>query len=356
MTEKIFKVFVSSTYTDLEDVRNKAILGILKAGHLPVTMEGFSATATQKEMITKKIESCDAYMVIIGSKYGTIDSDTSLSYTEWEYDFAVEKGLPIYTMILSEKFIESRVHSGKISIKDIETSKMEYKAFINKAKGRLADFIDNNEQVKSMSEAGILQLVKDYKSNMIGWVSATALEDLNMAQDELERLRQTRSQLQVKLANAQTEKNNLSKLPDNDDFDNLLTQKFQPNSTDSIIEDGIVYIKEFVEEKVKQLKTKIVNHRGSIALGYDVNKKDTVLFRLDPDSITYIADYDQGIIDVKVALADPGLYETVDRLMVHDNILISENFKETLSIDYLNKTLNLYYKKKKVMKKKIDKK
>lgn len=55
MTEKIFKVFVSSTYTDLEDVRNKAILGILKAGHLPVTMEGFSATATQKEMITKKL-------------------------------------------------------------------------------------------------------------------------------------------------------------------------------------------------------------------------------------------------------------------------------------------------------------
>lgn len=52
--DKIFKIFVSSTFTDLEDVRLQAMQGVLKAGHMPIMMEGFAATATQKEIIKKK--------------------------------------------------------------------------------------------------------------------------------------------------------------------------------------------------------------------------------------------------------------------------------------------------------------
>ncbi len=51
--DKIFKIFVSSTFTDLEDVRLQAMQGVLKAGHMPIMMEGFAATATQKEIIKK---------------------------------------------------------------------------------------------------------------------------------------------------------------------------------------------------------------------------------------------------------------------------------------------------------------
>nr|AFC64233.1 hypothetical protein EFAU004_02149 [Enterococcus faecium Aus0004] len=53
--DKIFKIFVSSTFTDLEDVRLQAMQGVLKAGHMPIMMEGFAATATQKEIIKKKL-------------------------------------------------------------------------------------------------------------------------------------------------------------------------------------------------------------------------------------------------------------------------------------------------------------
>ncbi len=48
---------------------------------------------------------------------------------------------------------------------------------------------------------------------------------------------------------------------------------FAPNSTDPILEQGMIYIMEFIREKVEQLKATIESHRGNIALGYDANKK-----------------------------------------------------------------------------------
>ncbi|MCC9083095.1 DUF4062 domain-containing protein [Enterococcus faecium] len=156
-------------------------------------MEGFAATATQKEIIKKKITSCDAYMLIVGSKYGTIDPESGLSYTEWEYDYALDNGIPIYTMILEEKYIQERMANGLLKLSDIETTSENYKAFVSKASSRQVDFINSIEQVKSMTEAGIMQLVKDFGSSMIGWVSATIVDNVKMLENELDNLRKTKA-------------------------------------------------------------------------------------------------------------------------------------------------------------------
>ncbi|WP_348652950.1 DUF4062 domain-containing protein [Polyangium sp. y55x31] len=39
-----YQVFVSSTYTDLHDERERVIWGILNARHIPAGMENFTAT------------------------------------------------------------------------------------------------------------------------------------------------------------------------------------------------------------------------------------------------------------------------------------------------------------------------
>lgn len=54
-------------------------------------MELFSATGeNQFEMIKPIIYESDYYLLIVAGKYGTVCEDTGLSYTEMEYDFAVE--------------------------------------------------------------------------------------------------------------------------------------------------------------------------------------------------------------------------------------------------------------------------
>lgn len=95
--EKKYQVFISSTYKDLIEERQKAVEAILNAGHIPAGMELFHAgDETQKELISEWIEDSDIYVLILGGRYGSLDTD-GMGYTHWEYEKAKELGKPIFS-------------------------------------------------------------------------------------------------------------------------------------------------------------------------------------------------------------------------------------------------------------------
>ena len=65
--ERKFSLFISSTYEDLKNER-QALIGVaLENGFIPVGMEQFhGAPADQWTVITKFIDECDFYMLIVG--------------------------------------------------------------------------------------------------------------------------------------------------------------------------------------------------------------------------------------------------------------------------------------------------
>jgi hypothetical protein len=93
--QKKYQVFISSTYTDLVEERQIILRSILDLGHIPSGMELFSAADEEQFAYIKKIiDECDYYVLVIGGRYGSID-DSGISYTEKEYDYAVEKGVHV---------------------------------------------------------------------------------------------------------------------------------------------------------------------------------------------------------------------------------------------------------------------
>ena len=83
---------MSSTFTDLVEERQDAIRTILDLGHIPAGMELFPAADTEQlQYIKKVIDECDYYLLIMGGRYGSIDGE-GVSYTEREYDYAVDNG------------------------------------------------------------------------------------------------------------------------------------------------------------------------------------------------------------------------------------------------------------------------
>ena len=91
-----FSIFISSTYEDLKKER-QALVGVaLENNFIPVGMEQFHAAPTsQWNVITKMIDECDFYLLVIGARYGSIDEETGISYTEKEYNYAKTKGLNV---------------------------------------------------------------------------------------------------------------------------------------------------------------------------------------------------------------------------------------------------------------------
>jgi nucleoside 2-deoxyribosyltransferase len=104
-----YQIFVSSTYEDLKDERNEVIKACLNMGHIPVGMEMFNpvgmemfnaADEEQWAVITRTIDQCDYYVVILAHRYGSMVDGTS--FTEKEYDYAVAQGVPALGFVIDD--------------------------------------------------------------------------------------------------------------------------------------------------------------------------------------------------------------------------------------------------------------
>lgn len=97
--DKRYQVFVSSTFTDLQEERSNVIQSLMEMDCIPAGMELFpSIDEEQWEFIKKIIDDSDYYLLIIGGRYGTVAED-GLSYTEKEFDYALSKGLKVVVLV-----------------------------------------------------------------------------------------------------------------------------------------------------------------------------------------------------------------------------------------------------------------
>ena len=97
--EKRYQIFISSTFADLEEERKGVMEAIISLNCFPAGMEMFPATDTEQfEYIKTIIDESDYYVLIIAGRYGSVAED-GVSYTEKEFDYAKEKGVPILTFI-----------------------------------------------------------------------------------------------------------------------------------------------------------------------------------------------------------------------------------------------------------------
>lgn len=107
--DRRFQVFISSTFRDLQDERKKAISVVVDQHHIPIALENFAAShVTDFEVIEKSISDSQIYIVILGHLYGEVAPGKKKSYTEIEYDMAVDNGLLIIPFILRPDEILAR--------------------------------------------------------------------------------------------------------------------------------------------------------------------------------------------------------------------------------------------------------
>lgn len=111
--ERRYLVFVSSTYEDLIAERQAVVLAILRSRNMPSGME-LAAEPNEhiRDVIYRWISDCDYYILVLGGRYGLIDGNSGMSYTELEYNYAKHINKPVIVLLLSEKYLEQKVATG----------------------------------------------------------------------------------------------------------------------------------------------------------------------------------------------------------------------------------------------------
>lgn len=166
--EKKYQIFISSTYIDLKKERQAAVEAILRKGHIPAGMELFSAgDKSQWEIIKKWIDDSDIYLLILGGRYGSIDKTTGLSYTEMEYNYAIEKKKPFFALSLSDEILNNK--SVEI-IRDYDLKNTKYISFKERVTKNMCSFPKNIDQIKIEINHSLDNLILEHINNLKGWI------------------------------------------------------------------------------------------------------------------------------------------------------------------------------------------
>lgn len=117
-----YQVFVSSTYIDLIEERAEVLQAIWELDCIPTGMEAFVASnESQWDVIKRVINECDYYVLIIGGRYGSITQE-GISYTEKEYRYAKELGIPVLAFVHGSP---EEIPVGKSELDDRLRDKLE---------------------------------------------------------------------------------------------------------------------------------------------------------------------------------------------------------------------------------------
>ncbi|QTE71857.1 DUF4062 domain-containing protein [Clostridiales bacterium FE2011] len=173
-----YQVFISSTYDDLREERNKVQDAILSMHHFPVGMELFgAANEEQWEIIKETIDTSDYYVLIVGHRYGTViedGPDAGISYTEKEFKYAKEKGIPILALLIDKSVPVLPDYVEKTHTRAFDKFKSAVK------KGRNVDWWKNPDDLAQKVTAALYKQIE--RTPRPGWIRADSTSSKNTPQ------------------------------------------------------------------------------------------------------------------------------------------------------------------------------
>lgn len=164
--DKRYQVFVSSTYADLKEERQRIIQALMEMDCIPAGMELFpAADEEQFAFIRRVIDDCDYYLLLIGGRYGSLTS-SGISYTEQEYEYAVSRDLKVVALLHENP---DEIALGK-SEKD-PLLRQQLQRFREKVSGgRLVRFWKNSSELPGIVALSLSKTIKTYPAR--GWIRA----------------------------------------------------------------------------------------------------------------------------------------------------------------------------------------
>lgn len=184
--KKKLQVFVSSTYVDMLHERQAAVEAILRAGHIPAGMEMFaSGDESQWETICRWIDDSDVFLLILGGRYGSLESKSGKSYIEREYEYASKKKKPLFAAVISDAYLDTKVKSDGLNATE-RTNNHLLLAFKETVTKKICRFFGDTNELKLI----VFESLSSFERNesLVGWIRGSDVIDPKAILEEISRL------------------------------------------------------------------------------------------------------------------------------------------------------------------------
>jgi len=194
---KKLQVSISSTYSDLLEERQACVETILQAGHIPAGMELFAAgSETQLDTIKRWIDASDVYMLLLGGRYGSLDPKTKLAYTEVEYRYALEKKKPVFAVVMSDGFLDTKIAQVGRSVFE-QDNVDKYRKFKKLVLSKIVKFFYSLDGIKLAIFQSMIEI--DSRYNLEGWVRGSEVVDVKPLISQISLLTQENADLKKEI-------------------------------------------------------------------------------------------------------------------------------------------------------------
>lgn len=277
-----YQVFISSTYSDLAKERKQVLDILLMADCIPAGMENFVATDDEQFNVIKKvIDFCDYYILILGRRYGSVNEKTGISYTEMEYNYAIDKGIPVLVFALDDSV---EIDSDKIETDDIKKGKLaEFKS--RAMRNRLARVWKDQSDLMGKVAIAIMQAKSEIKRP--GWHRGSDIEKEELKK-QIKYLQEENENLQNQIIFGSKEKKDV-------DFESTFYSKevelhFTENvmvfTANTVIDKKVIKVTldklfKFVSLRLTGVKkvSEFIDAVSAFQRGYYVSKQDALVVR-----------------------------------------------------------------------------
>lgn len=279
---------MSSTYTDLVHERESIIKAILEMYHIPIGMEMFSAEdEDQWEIIRRTIEVSDYYILILGLRYGSKTSD-GISFTQKEYEYALEKKIPILAFVMDDT-----VSLSKDKRDDDLSDIIKFRELVL-TNSKMAQFWETKDQlIKNVSISLMKQIMQ---KPGVGWIRGDTANAGEALSKELSALSKENRELRERVA--ELESKVLLKVPKIefdinkpviDDYFDSYERVVLPNALS--MSDVGDHLLEYISEKdIEKYNNEIPSH-GELD---EYNSECEKIFRIKSYSIPLVIEVSNG--------------------------------------------------------------
>lgn len=208
MKDKKLQIFVSSTFTDLIEERQAAVEAILSSGNIPAGMELFTAgDESQMTVIKRWIDESDIYLLILGGRYGSIEKNTGKSYTQLEYEYALENKKPLFVLIISDQAIESKAKSMGTSGFELENPQLlkEFRSFVRNS--LVVKFWHDKKDIQLAIYGTLSEFAS--RKELVGWIRRDNSVNAGFLAEQIARLTNENFELRKKVSTLDTNANSL---------------------------------------------------------------------------------------------------------------------------------------------------
>ncbi len=186
------RVFISSTYYDLKQVRFNIGDFIKSLGYEPVMHERSGVAYTQNEPLEydcyHELASCDIVVCIIGNRFGSKSDANDLSITMNEIQTAIKNKKKVYIFVAKDMYIENRTYEqnkGNGNFKSAYTEDLRIHEFIselrNNVKVHMIESFETTDEIINILKMQFAGLFQNLLAREASSSSAKIASDLGEA-------------------------------------------------------------------------------------------------------------------------------------------------------------------------------